>query len=335
VLHPVLDSMIELSGQQAAGITLAADALCGSPYGEAAEQEAFIRTALGVMRTLPLEVLQALADLRSRRDHHGAVLVRGFTLQQHTPTPAHWAEASNKQTFESEGILLGAMLLLGEPFAFKTQQSGRLVQNVLPTRGMEKSQTNAGSAVFLEWHVEDAFTPWRGDFVGLFCLRSSPEAYTAYVSVDDINLPNEAAQILFQPRFSVRPDEAHTGFDDSINEIVSILYGDKTRPYIRYDPLYMIPRAQDLDAKAALQLLAEEIEAQARQVRLEEGDLLIFDNHRIVHGRTPFTPRFDGTDRWLQRLSVQSDYRELQIASRWGAHSRVIDPVASLNSQRL
>ena len=26
-----------------------------------------------------------------------------------------------------------------------------------------------------------------------------------------------------------------------------------------------------------------------------------------VHGRTPFEPRFDGTDRWLQRTFVVSD----------------------------
>ena len=330
--HPVLESMIKLSDQQAAEISSAAAGLYGSPYGEAEEQEDFIRTALGMMRTLPLEVLQALTDLRSRRDHHGAVLVRGFNLQQQIPTPARWIEASLKQSFESEGVLIGAMLLLGEPFAFKTQQDGRLVQNILPTRGMEESQTNAGSTVFLEWHVEDAFTPWRGDFVGLLCLRSSPEAYTAYVSVEDLKLSNEAARILFQPRFFVRPDDAHTGFEHSLDEVVSILYGDETRPYIRYDPLYMIPRGDDLEAKAVLRLLADEIDAKARQVRLEQGDLLILDNHRIVHARTPFTPRFDGTDRWLQRLSVQSDYRELQISSRWGAHTRVIDPVAGLKA---
>ena len=44
-----------------------------------------------------------------------------------------------------------------------------------------------------------------------------------------------------------------------------------------------------------------------RTVVLEEGDLLAVDNHRAVHGRTAFTPRFDGTDRWLQRAFVVDD----------------------------
>jgi alpha-ketoglutarate-dependent taurine dioxygenase len=37
------------------------------------------------------------------------------------------------------------------------------------------------------------------------------------------------------------------------------------------------------------------------------GDLLCIDNRRTVHGRTSFTPRYDGFDRWLQRSFVVRD----------------------------
>jgi alpha-ketoglutarate-dependent taurine dioxygenase len=37
---------------------------------------------------------------------------------------------------------------------------------------------------------------------------------------------------------------------------------------------------------------------------LADGDLLVIDNDRAVHGRTPFIPRYDGTDRWLKRALV-------------------------------
>jgi len=39
-------------------------------------------------------------------------------------------------------------------------------------------------------------------------------------------------------------------------------------------------------------------------VVLDDGDLLVIDNDRAVHGRTAFTPRYDGTDRWLRRALV-------------------------------
>jgi L-asparagine oxygenase len=35
--------------------------------------------------------------------------------------------------------------------------------------------------------------------------------------------------------------------------------------------------------------------------------LLIIDNRRAVHGRTAFTPRYDGRDRWLKRAYLVSD----------------------------
>lgn len=34
-------------------------------------------------------------------------------------------------------------------------------------------------------------------------------------------------------------------------------------------------------------------------VVLKPGDLLNVDNYRTTHTRTPFTPRWDGKDRWL------------------------------------
>jgi L-asparagine oxygenase len=30
----------------------------------------------------------------------------------------------------------------------------------------------------------------------------------------------------------------------------------------------------------------------------------VIDNTAAVHGRSPFSPRYDGTDRWLQRAFV-------------------------------
>ena len=39
----------------------------------------------------------------------------------------------------------------------------------------------------------------------------------------------------------------------------------------------------------------------------EAGDLLVIDNALVVHGRSPFPARYDGTDRWLQRAFVVAD----------------------------
>jgi alpha-ketoglutarate-dependent taurine dioxygenase len=33
----------------------------------------------------------------------------------------------------------------------------------------------------------------------------------------------------------------------------------------------------------------------------------VLDNRKTVHGRKPFTPRYDGRDRWFQRVYLQRD----------------------------
>jgi alpha-ketoglutarate-dependent taurine dioxygenase len=63
----------------------------------------------------------------------------------------------------------------------------------------------------------------------------------------------------------------------------------------------------DADARHALAALADAIEVSYTSVVLADGDLLIVDNRRAVHGRSEFVARFDGADRWLQRTFVVDD----------------------------
>jgi alpha-ketoglutarate-dependent taurine dioxygenase len=55
-----------------------------------------------------------------------------------------------------------------------------------------------------------------------------------------------------------------------------------------------------------------------RDLRLEAGDFCFIDNFRVVHGRKPFTPRHDGTDRWLKRINVTCDLRKSRGARLGG-----------------
>jgi alpha-ketoglutarate-dependent taurine dioxygenase len=63
----------------------------------------------------------------------------------------------------------------------------------------------------------------------------------------------------------------------------------------------------DDEAQAAVRELSAAIDELHTSVVLQAGDLLVVDNDRCVHGRSPFAARFDGTDRWLQRAFVIDD----------------------------
>ena len=40
---------------------------------------------------------------------------------------------------------------------------------------------------------------------------------------------------------------------------------------------------------------------------LQAGDLLVVDNDVAVHGRSSYSPRWDGHDRWIQRAMAVTD----------------------------
>jgi L-asparagine oxygenase len=63
----------------------------------------------------------------------------------------------------------------------------------------------------------------------------------------------------------------------------------------------------DEEADEALRTLSAAVESQHTGVALQAGDLLVVDNNVAVHGRSPYQPRFDGYDRWLQRSMVVAD----------------------------
>jgi L-asparagine oxygenase len=47
---------------------------------------------------------------------------------------------------------------------------------------------------------------------------------------------------------------------------------------------------------------------------LKQGEILFVDNRIAVHGRSPFTPNYDGKDRFLIRCFATFDYDKSNYA---------------------
>jgi Fe(II)/alpha-ketoglutarate-dependent arginine beta-hydroxylase len=240
-------------------------------------------------------------------------------------------------------ILFGS--LLGEPLGWATQQDGHVIHDVLPIEGHEHEQLGSSSQELLTWHVEDAFHPYRCDYLGMMCLRNKQRVPTNVASIDAISLSPEEVEILFQPRFTIWPDESHlrknrsnqqNGGDDQLDkayediermrtnpEKLAVLFGDQESPYIRLDPYFMQRLDNDEEGQTALDSLIEKLDAEIHDLVLEAGDFVFIDNYRVVHGRKPFVAKYDGTDRWLKRINVTRDLRKSR-AARLTADSRII-----------
>ncbi|WP_435608638.1 hypothetical protein [Streptomyces sp. C10-9-1] len=216
---------------------------------------------------------------------------------------------------------------------------GRLIQNVLPIAGEEDQQSGHGSDVLLEWHTEDAFHPYRCDYLALFGVRNHDRVPTTLASIRDVRLSAEARAVLSEPRFYILPDDGHLRQLAAVRpddpgllpvremrdnpEPVAVLFGGSDSPYLRIDPFFMRCAESDTEAEVALKELVVELERTQQDVVVDAGTLLVVDNYLAVHGRRAFTTRYDGTDRWLQKAVVTRDLRTSR-AARESAAGRLV-----------
>jgi L-asparagine oxygenase len=124
---------------------------------------------------------------------------------------------------------------------------------------------------------------------------------------------------LFQPRFRTAVDESYlAGRPNVLGPAMAVLTGRRDTPSMIFDADLMV--GTDAEADDALRALSDVTARHHTSAVLQPGELLVVDNNVAVHGRSPFTPRFDGTDRWLQRTFVVTDL----AASAGERHGRVI-----------
>jgi hypothetical protein len=128
---------------------------------------------------LPLRLREALTRLKLEMSAP-CMLLNGFPVIDSAigPTPANKEDRGNGVISREEVYLALIASHLGTPFAFATQQGGRLIQNILPMQESEYSQLGASSREELVWHTEDAFHSSRPDFILLMSLRNHDKVPT-------------------------------------------------------------------------------------------------------------------------------------------------------------
>ena len=284
-------------------------------------QPSFFDDLTTVLARLPVALAAGLEEFRAA-DRGCALLVRGLSVDPGRcgPTPQSWQEAVEDQRQDVEETQLALLAArLGEPFAWRTIQRGRMVQNLMPVRQDREAQSGHGS-VALDWHTEDGFHPLRCRYLLLLGIRNPDGVATTVASIADADLGEPHRSVLRQHRFLIRPDPEHlrqlvaeAPDSDALRRVrameehpapVPLLFGDPKRPYVRIDAPYTTALAQDHEAAEALAVLVTQLEGRQQDVVVGTGDLLVVDNYRAVHGRRPFEPRYDGSDRWLKRMSV-------------------------------
>lgn len=315
-----------------------------------AEETKFLEDACVIAQEIPKRLRLLMNDYKLR-ESEGICVISGYPVDDAKvgKTPTHWKlRNGTSPALEEEMLLVLFGSLLGDVFGWGTQQDGHIVHDVMPIKGHEHEQLGSSSEELLTWHIEDAFHPYRGDYICMMCLRNRDNVATTVASIDAVKLKPEQVKILFEPRFTIRPDESHLEKNRSelysqtdvptdlvesafsrINEMntqpekLPVLFGDPQSPYLRLDPYFMDKLPDDEEAQQALDALVQAVDATLYDLVLQTGEICFLDNYRVVHGRKQFKAHFDGYDRWLKRINVTRDLRKSRDA-RTSHEARII-----------
>ena len=263
--------------------------------------KAFLRQVTRAAGELPARLRRVLDAFASTGNREGYMLLRGLPT-----TGEHGAEAALALIASRLGDLVGYM----------QEKHGALFHDVAPERSQEREQSAAGSRVALALHTERCFHPYLPSYVMLLCVRPDPDgrARTEIASVRRMLplLPPRHLPTLFEPVFRTGIDYSfgNTATEKANGPVLPVLNGDPADPRLRYDLDLMTGLTPP--ARTALAAVKRAVMRVRRGIRLTAGDLLVIDNDRAVHGRTAFTPRYDGRDRLLKRAYLVRDLRNIR-----------------------
>ena len=279
---------------------------------------------------VPQRLRALLQKFAHRGSNTGFLLIRRIPIDELPSTPENNNCKIGEQTTLAK-IQSIFVSIISNIIAYEAEGYGRLFQDVIPVKSMEKNQTSISSSVELEIHTEQAFSKLRPDILSLACLRGNSKAYTYILPVRSIinNVTETELEMLKTPLWNTGVDlsfklNGHEFIEGDIRGPMSIIRGDK-------DPLLIFD--QDLmsgitdESNEMIKNIVDIYYKHRLSHNLTPGEILFVDNNRAVHGRSPFTPKYDGFDRFLVRCFGVFNYDYTAYARENGA--RVVSAIYS------
>ncbi|MEW2544886.1 clavaminate synthase Cs1 [Streptomyces sp. NPDC047002] len=278
-----------------------------------ADLYAFLEGAGAATLDLPDALARELDSFNSSGNQDGYLLLRGLPVEATEalpPTPTTTPAPEDRPLLTMEAMLALVGRRLGLHTGYQELRSGTVYHDVYPSPNAHYLSSET-SETLLEFHTEMAYHHLQPNYVMLACSRADHER-TAATLVASVRkalplLTPETRARLHDRRMPCCVDVAFRGGVPDPGAIAQVkpLYGEKDDPFLGYDRELLAPE-DPADAKA-VDALSKALDEVTEAVYLTPGDLLIVDNFRTTHARTPFTPRWDGKDRWLHRVYIRTE----------------------------
>lgn len=223
---------------------------------------------------------------------------------QQRPTPKHWRDDCHSNY---DDLFLKLSRHVGDVFGYSDLQNGKLVQEIFPIFKDRNKQLGSGS-VYLELHTEDPALPYRADVLGFLCVRNDGKVPNLLSCPDFSAVDATLKHRLTETRYTILSDRPSTIEYKPMALETAVLQKSPTEGYsFIYDPVYVdfskMSQCEELDFKDFIKL----VESATFDLSMNEAQVLFINNYKCAHGRPQFTPKYDGTDRWLKRVQISKD----------------------------
>lgn len=281
------------------------------------DPELFCKQCKLLSRCLPHRIIKKLKVFAKYGSETGFLLIKTIPIDEnnlpHTPTGNTYKVGEKTVLARIQSIILH---VFSEVIAYEAEGYGRIFQDVVPIQSMATVQTSLGSNTELEIHTEQAFSKLRPDILSLACLRGDYSAYTYVLPVQKIidNMNNEEIELLHKPLWETGVD---LSFKLNGHEFIE---GDMRGPMPILNNGDQLVFDQDLmsgiteEAERLVHKIVDIYYKHRIEHNMKPGEIVLIDNNRAVHGRSPFFPKFDGKDRFLIRCFSTFDYDKSSYA---------------------
>ncbi|MBT2748704.1 MULTISPECIES: TauD/TfdA family dioxygenase [unclassified Lysobacter] len=268
----------------------------------------FFSVAAQLSVEIPAPLLKRVSDFRQRGNDDGFLHLKGLPIDEDAlpPTPSSYPTPVDRPLLDTEAWIALIGMVVGKATGYKENRFGSVFQDVYPALGAHRL-TAHNYDTELRFHTEMAYHVQQPDYLVIACARADHEhvAQTRITSVRKI-APMLGERDLHTLRTTPLQWHVDLAFrsdadPDPTTRLFLLTDGDDN---LRYDGSLILPHETE-EAAEALQAFSTAADQVAATVYLQPGDLVLIDNIRTSHARTPFTPRFDGTDRWLTRIFVR------------------------------
>jgi hypothetical protein len=246
------------------------------------------------------------------------ILVRGLPADEPAPVTAYNGVVDCQTTKQAIVNALAVVGTLGlQPMCYADENLS-ILHAVVPDPKATETRSSRGSRIRLPWHKDYVNRPIHGfepvedlspaaERLIFSVVRTDPTAPMEYLPMEAViaRLSPKDIVVAMSRAFNARTPQL---FKTPVPpRQCCILHPDGGGGYVsRLNLGEMSGRTSRAAALLAKIGDIVEDEGLSTRVAIERGDVVVFNNVRLLHRRSGFEPRFDGTDRYLIRVGTTS-----------------------------